>query len=93
MQVADRYYLVANLRDALQKLLDRKRACLPTLEATSSAQDTPPTAMPAPLAASTDQQADEEETSTTQAEALRQIRRGKRYERYQAVGTAIGYGG
>ena len=25
IQVADRYHLVANLRDALQKLLDRKR--------------------------------------------------------------------
>jgi len=32
LQVADRYHLVANLRDALQKLLDRKRTCLPTLE-------------------------------------------------------------
>jgi transposase len=27
IQVADRYHLVANLRDALQKLLDRKRSC------------------------------------------------------------------
>jgi transposase len=85
VQVADRYHLVANLRDALQKLLDRKRACLPTLEETISAEETPPTAVPAPLAASTSQLEDGEEFSTTQAEALRQMRRGKRYERYQAV--------
>lgn len=85
VQVADRYHLVANLRDALQKLLDRQRAYLPTLEATSSAQKTPPTAVPAPLAASTNQLEDGEQTSTTQVEALRQLRRGKRYERYQTV--------
>jgi len=85
VQVADRYHLVANLRDALQKLLDRKRACLPTLEETISVEETPPTAVPAPLAASTSQLEDGEEFSTTQAEALRQMRRGKRYERYQAV--------
>ena len=85
VQVADRYHLVANLRDALQKLLDRKRACLPTLEETSSAEEPSPTAVPAPLAASTNQLEDGEQTSTTQAEALRRLRRGKRYERYQTV--------
>jgi transposase len=85
VQVADRYHLVANLRDALQKLLDRKRAYLPTLEATSSAEKTPPTVVPTLLAASRSQQEDGEETATTQAEALRQLRRDKRYERYQTV--------
>ncbi len=85
VQVADRYHLVANLRDALQKLRDRKRAGLPTLEEPISAEQPPPTAVPAPLAASTSQQEDGEETSTPQAEALRQMRRGKRYERYQSV--------
>ncbi len=87
VQVADRYHLVANLRDALQKLLDRKRTYLPTLEETTSVAD--------PLAASTSQQAEravaqtehEQESSTTRAEALRQLRRSKRYERYQAVVT------
>ncbi len=85
VQVADRYHLVANLRDALQKLLDRKRTSLPTLEETTSVAD--------PLAASTSQQAvkavaqteHEQESSTTRAEAIRQLRRSKRYERYQAV--------
>lgn len=85
VQVADRYHLVANLRDALQKLLDRKRAYLPTLEASSSAEKPPATAVLAPLAVSRSQQEDGEQTSTTQAEALRQLRRGKRYERSQTV--------
>jgi hypothetical protein len=81
VQVADRSHLVAKLRDGLQKLLDRKRAYFPTLEAPSSAEKTPPTAVPAPLAASRSQQEGGEQTSTTQAEAFRQLRRGKRYER------------
>jgi transposase len=93
VQVADRYHLVANLRDALQKLLDRKRSYLPILEETTSTADPPPTAMPTPLASLASQQAewedsppqDGEVSSTTQAEALRQMRRGKRYERYQTV--------
>lgn len=33
-QVADRYHLVQNLRDHLQRFLDRKRACLPIIEDT-----------------------------------------------------------
>jgi hypothetical protein len=31
-QVADRYHLLLNLRDALKKLMDRKQACLPEVE-------------------------------------------------------------
>jgi transposase-like protein len=31
-QVADRYHLLVNLRDALKKLMDRKQACLPEVE-------------------------------------------------------------
>ena len=38
IQVADRYHLVQNLREHLQRLLDRKRTCLPLVE------DTPLTA-------------------------------------------------
>jgi transposase len=34
-QVADRYHLVQNLREHLQRLLDRKRTCLPLVEDTS----------------------------------------------------------
>ncbi len=85
VQVADRYHLVANLRDALQKLLDRKRGYLPILEETTSMADPPPTPVPASRASLASQQEDGDETPTTQAEALRQMRRGKRYERYQTV--------
>jgi transposase len=35
IQVADRYHLVQNLREHLQRLLDRKRTCLPLVEDTS----------------------------------------------------------
>ena len=31
-QVADRYHLLVNLREALKKLMDRKQACLPEVE-------------------------------------------------------------
>jgi transposase len=34
-QVADRYHLVQNLREHLQRLLDRKRSCLPLVEDTA----------------------------------------------------------
>ncbi len=34
-QVADRYHLVQNLREHLQRLLDHKRSCLPPVEDTA----------------------------------------------------------
>jgi transposase len=34
-QVADRYHLIQNLRDHLQRLLDHKRSCLPLVEDTA----------------------------------------------------------
>ncbi|WP_444542388.1 ISL3 family transposase [Dictyobacter formicarum] len=89
IQIADRYHLVANLRDTVQRLLDRKRQCLPPLQEGKS------TALPAmtdekPLMEPQVQQKEKdgkegERVSLTRAEALRQMRRGKRYERYQAV--------
>jgi transposase len=93
VQVADRYHLVANLRDALQKLLDRKRTCLPTLEEPPGQAHPPSPAVSAPMAPSANQAGAREEThqqegeefSTTRAEAIRQTRRSKRFERYQAV--------
>jgi transposase len=35
IQVADRYHLISNLREHMQRLLDRKRTCLPLVEDTS----------------------------------------------------------
>ena len=93
VQVADRYHLVANLRGALQKLLDRKRTCLPILEETPGAAYTPSPSWPVPLAPSANQAGAKEEAHqqggeeffTTRAETIRQVRRSKRLERYQAV--------
>jgi transposase len=78
IQVADRYHLVANLRETLQRFLDRERQCLPPLQEGGSA--TSPVEM-----SSMKHQVPEERLPSTHAEALRQVRRGKRYERYQAV--------
>lgn len=93
IQVADRYHLIANLREALQKVLDRKRSCLPTLAETERPSESLAHAMPESEAQSTSQQQQRKEahhqereaSAMTQIEALRQMRRHKRYERYQAV--------
>jgi len=80
VQVADRYHLVANLRETLQRLLDRKRSCLPFLEVSQSTSTSE-----APLEIPSEEP--EEALPITRADAIRQERRGKRYERYQEVLT------
>ncbi len=80
VQVADRYHLVANLRETLQRVLDRKRSCLPFLEVS---QSTPTSETPLKLPSAEP----EEALPITRADAIRQERRGKRYERYQEVLT------
>jgi len=89
VQVADRYHLVANLRESLQRLLDRTRSCLPFLEVSQSAAPCEPplrTQAVEPQGQSKDMQPDAEETlPPTRAQITRQMRRSKRYERYQAV--------
>jgi transposase len=89
IQVADRYHLVANLRDALQRLLDRERQCLPALQKSESA--TPPEPTEGRSSRKQEVQREEahreagERVPLTRTEILRQVRRGKRYEHYQAV--------
>ena len=89
VQVADRYHLVANLRETLQRLLDRKRSCLPFLEENRSAAPSEPTLDMVPReheGERKDIQRDvEEKVPLTRAELTRQVRRSKRFERYQAV--------
>jgi transposase len=55
IQVADRYHLIGNLREHVQRLLDRKRTCLPFVEDTSlkgtGASRTAGTGLPADLSA------------------------------------------
>jgi transposase len=89
IQVADRYHLVANLRESLQRLLDRKRACLPPLEESHNTAG-PSLTEEMPRLFQEGQQegansATEGRSSTTRAEALRQLRRSRRHERYQTV--------
>lgn len=89
LQVADRYHLVANLQDTLQRLFDRQRQCLPPLQEGESVA--PPQSTDG--MSSKEHQTQQEEAcreageyaSLTRAQALRQMRRGKRYERYHAV--------
>ncbi len=86
--VADRCHLVANLRDTLQRLLDRERQCLPPLQESESVASPEPTGMPSVKHQVQGEEAHPEageRVSVTRAQALRQMRRGKRYERYQAV--------
>jgi transposase len=89
IQVADRYHLVANLRDTLQRLLDRKRQCLPPLqEGKSLALPVATTEKPLMKPQVQQKKRDGEEgerAPLTRVQALHQMRRGKRYERYQVV--------
>lgn len=89
IQVADRYHLVANLRDALQRLFDRERQCLPPLHKSESAAMLEPrdgmSSLEQEVLRKEAHREAGERVSLTHAEALRQVRRGKRYERYQAV--------
>lgn len=78
IQVADRYHLVANLRETLQRVLDRERHCLPLLQERRSATASEEMS-------SGNQLVPGERVSLTQTETLRHVKRGKRYERYQVV--------
>src|SRR5258708_17721996 len=84
IQVADRYHLVANLRDTLQRLLDHERNCFPPLHESESTAAPEPTGMPSGQQEEALSEA-AERVSGTRAQALRQMRGAKRSERYQAV--------
>jgi transposase len=89
IQVADRYHLVANLRETVQQLLDRERRYLPALHERESTVFSEPTdqmpSMQQPVQTKEALREPGERVSLTRTEALRQMRRDKRYERYQAV--------
>jgi transposase len=89
IQVADRYHLVANLRDTVQQFLDRERRCLPPLhENTNTPSSESTNQMPSmehQVQLEEGHREPAERVSLTRAQAIRQMRRGKRYERYQAV--------
>jgi len=83
-QVADRWHLLQNLREALERLLDQHRECLyaaATLPATANPE--PPTPMP-----DTDRTNVSDEGKNirpTRQEQRRQATRERRVERYQRV--------
>jgi transposase len=78
-QVADRYHLIQNLRDHLQRFLDHKRTCLPFIEDT-------PVALSGAASADPPQVAPEADLShLISAERKKVISRNKRLSRYEEV--------
>jgi Transposase/zinc-finger of transposase IS204/IS1001/IS1096/IS1165 len=100
-QVADRYHLIVNLRDALKKLMDRKQACLP--EVKEDICDAIPSKARGRWKEVAAPQTSQEvihkkdfrtmspkprsrgSAPTTIAETYSQVRRANRYSRYEAV--------
>jgi transposase len=85
-QVADRFHLLRNLKEALQRLLDQNQACLYAAAAdpgVRSAQPPVPELQPALESAPPQEAVDS--ALQTQAEQRRQAARERRQARYQAV--------
>lgn len=80
VQVADRWHLLGNLKEALERLLDQQQACLYAAAAPPDPQAEPepqPDAAPQPDVTSV--------STLTKAEQKRQATRQRRLARYQAV--------
>lgn len=78
-QVADRYHLIQNLRDHLQRFLDRKRTCLPLVEDTAvGEQGSSPAHPPHPLP-------EADLSPLLSAERTKVLSRNKRLARYEEV--------
>jgi transposase len=82
LQVADRFHLLRNVREAVEKLLWR---CGPEIRAASADVDAVPSANPPPVAK-------ELPTKSTERERLKELRRGQRHERFQQVKTLTAQG-
>jgi transposase len=84
VQVADRFHVLGNLRQAVERLLTRKHACL---------RDIPPaTVNPAPLAADETDQQIEGAQRQLRAEREQQERRDHRHARYEEIMRLHGEG-
>jgi transposase len=82
IQVADRWHLLVNLREALERLLDRNRECL---QAAATPEEEP---APDPTPLSQGQQKEIQpiaDLPPTRVEVRRQLVRERRLARYQAV--------
>ena len=93
LQVADRYHLVANLREVIQAFLNHRRACLPTREEEAigppSSKAAPITASPAPtLAALLDPLPTESPLLSEQQDDLDAFVRDRRREHWFHVPSA-----
>jgi transposase len=86
IQVADRYHLIQNLREHLQRLLDRKRTCLPFVEDTPvSAKEEPPGAQGPPPPQPPQAVPEADLSNLISAERKQLISRNKRLARYEEV--------
>ncbi len=75
IQIADRWHLLKNLKDALQQLMERNRACLQAAASPNSASEEQ----------SVEKKADLGQKSPTKQEQASQAARQRRLERYQMV--------
>jgi transposase len=82
-QVADRWHLLQNLREALERLLDQHSACLYAAANEPAAPILEPEPPPSPQA--NDTPPPPSSPSLTQAQQKRQATRDRRLARYQAV--------
>jgi len=82
IQVADRWHLLRNLKEALERLLEQNRACLYAVAAPED-QPVAPAATPDGPAST----ADADSSSLTKAEQRQQATRERRLANYQAVVT------
>ena len=90
IQVADRWHLVKNLREALEQYLEAHRACLRAAAEPEAISNVPHTKSQSSLPnsegnAATMSNPEPPSRPLTKADQLRQMRRTKRKERYQTV--------
>ena len=102
-QVADRFHLLKNLREALQHLLERKQSCLPEVEEEARSEVIPPqargqgAALPVPLFQPESGPEKHYRRMSAQprlypdgrsaSQVQQQVRRDNRYARYEAART------
>ena len=103
IQIADKFHLLKNLREALQQFLERKRSVLPTLPVDDRCQAIPATARrgsealanaaAAPLRAKPFRKMSAQPRlhpdGQTAAQEYRRVRRDARYARYETVRTLV----
>ena len=92
VQVADRFHLLQNLREALQRVLEQHSAALQAVQLPASAESLPQAQSPDPVVTLADASSGAPSTAQAHApaprnrrERLQEERRERRYERYTQV--------